>query len=265
MADVAVLDHIRYTPDGRSLEGWSESDLDAIRASIERHGVVVLRGAFDAAVCRGIRRAVFDYFGSHPPSNPAITPTTPNYWRLDDDPEKAAVKRVNQFFSSFYWNDDLAGEKPLLQAMSRFKHRVARLPETFTLAGIEDAYVTYPTITHYPRGGGRLNRHTDPKNIQSCVILASLSARGADYASGGLYVEQDGEVVDLDGQLQTGDIYLMNPQTVHGVSPVDADAGPPAWHDERGRWTLFPSLVEVRTTQGVKVAGLTDLGDAQGR
>lgn len=263
MAEVSVLEHLRYDPASGRLEGWSDADMEAIRATIAREGVIVLRGAFDADCCCRIRRAVFEYFQSRPPSNPPIAVGTPNYWRLDDNPEKAAVKRVNQFFSSFYWNEDLAGEKVLLQAMSRFKHRVAGLPEEFTLGGIENGYVTYPTITHYPRGGGRLNRHTDPKNIQFCVILASLSTRGADYDTGGLYVEQDGEVKDIDGLLNTGDIYLMNPQSVHGVAAIDPELGRPAWSDERGRWTLFPSLIEIKTTQGVKVAGLKELEDTR--
>ena len=89
-----------------------------------------------------------------------------------------------------------------------------------------------------------------------------MSVRGTDYQSGGVYVEQNGQKIDIDGLLDVGDVYLTHPGIVHGGDPIDPDAGPPKWDDSAGRWILFPSLVELKTTQGVKVEGLADLGPA---
>ena len=259
MADIITFENFRYNPQSKRIEGYDEQDVEMIRQAINRFGLVMLRRVFEKAALVEIRKRVFEFFLTNPESNPSIDVGSPNYWRLDDNPPKAAVKRVDQFFSSFYWNDDLAGEKPMMQAMSRLKNRIARLPDEFALTSIEEGYVTYPTIKHYPRGGGRLNKHIDPQNIQFCVIIASMSARGQDYDGGGVYVEQDGEKIDVDGLLDVGDIYLAHPGIVHGVDPIDRDAFPAKWKEIDGRWIMFPSLIEVKTTQGVKVAGLADL------
>jgi hypothetical protein len=259
MIEIRKFRSFRYDETNASIGGYGAGDLTEIRAIIRAQGVVVLEGVFTRSSMHAIRRKAFGYILQNRPSNPPIDESTPNYWRRDDNPPKSAVKRVNQFFSSFYWNDDLAGEKLLMQSMSRLKNEIAGLPAEFALHGIERGYMTYPTITHYPRGGGKLNRHTDPKNIQFCVIICSMSTRGEDYRSGGAYVVHDGEVVDIDDLVNSGDIYLTSPDIVHGVEAIDPDAGAPQWGEEAGRWTLFPSLVEQVTTQGVKVKGLEDL------
>ncbi len=263
MADITLFDTFRYNPANARIEGYRGDEIETIRTAIRRMGVVVLRGVYPTDVCKSLRAEVFRYFHDHTPSNPPIAQDTPNYWRLDDNPEKAAVKRVNQFFSSFYWNADLAGEKLLMQAMTRLKNEIAGLPPEFALHGLEEGYMTYPGITHYPRGGGKLNKHIDPKNIQFCVIIASLSSRGEDYRSGGLYIEQNGEKIDIDHLVNIGDVYLINPEIVHGIDPIDPEVEGYQWHQIQGRWTLFPSLIEVKTTQGVKVEGLADLEDSR--
>lgn len=258
--DIRLLDNFRFDSNSSRIVGFSDADINGIREVIKNSGVVVLKNVFIKNQILSLRKTVFEYFLDKAPSNPPIHDSTPNYWRRDDDPPKSAVKRVNQFYSSFYWNDDLSGERVLLQSMSRLKHKIAGLPEDFTFNGESQGYITYPTITHFPLGGGHLNKHKDPENIQFCVIIASMSTRGEDYKVGGVFVEQDGIRLDIDGMLDAGDVYLINPSMVHGVDPIDPDIGGFQWDNPAGRWTLFPSLIEVKTTQGVKVEGLEDLG-----
>jgi hypothetical protein len=258
--DLKYFNNFRYDSDASRIVGYKVADLDLIREIIKRSGVVVLKSVFPKETILNIRKSVFQYFQDNPPSNPPINNKTVNYWRRDDDPKKSAVKRVNQFYSSFYWNDDLLGERKMLQSMSRLKHIIAGLPEEFTFTGNTEGYITYPTITHFPLGGGYLNKHKDPENIQFCVIIASMSTRGEDYKSGGVFVEQGGVKIDIDGLLDAGDIYLINPSIVHGVDPIDLDSDGVQWNKLPGRWTLFPSLIEIKTTQGINVKGLEDLG-----
>ena len=260
--DITYLNNFRFDENSSRIIGYKQADLDLIRETIKRSDVVVLKSVFSKNTILNLRKNVFQYFLNNPSSNPPINDNTLNYWRRDDDPPKAAVKRVNQFYSSFYWNDDFFGEKALLQSMSRLKHLIAGLPEEFTFDGNTQGYITYPTITHFPLGGGYLNKHKDPENIQFCVIIASMSTRGDDYKSGGVFVEQDGVRIDIDGVLDSGDVYLINPSMVHGVSPIDSDVEGLQWDKQSGRWTLFPSLIEVKTTQGIKVKGLEDMGQA---
>lgn len=146
-----------------------------------------------------------------------------------------------------------------MRAMSALRNEIAELPEGYALTDIEpDGFMTYSNVTHYPVGGGRLNKHQDPPNKQFAVIIASMSKKGSDFHTGGFYVEYDGTRIDVDEQLDIGDIYLMNPSCVHGVATIDP-SNSPDWSTERGRWILFPALIEIKSVLGDKVEGLRDL------
>lgn len=257
---IVEISHIHYDANTGELEGVGASDIEKIRSAITAKKVVVIKRAFEPELLNAIRQAIFATMMKSQVSNPAIESTTPNFFRVDDNPAKSAVKRVKQLYCSFYWNADVAGETKLMRAMSRFRNSIAGLSRNYTLNGIEDdGYMTYSNISHYPVGSGVLNKHQDPPNKQFAVIIASLSEKGRDFYQGGLFVEVNGEKVNLDDHLALGDIYLMNPQQPHGIDTIDAGEQTD-WQSERGRWILFPALIEIKTTLGQKVSGLKDLG-----
>ena len=52
----------------------------------------------------------------------------------------------------------------------------------------------------------------------------------------------------------------MNPQTIHGVDPIDVNlSNNVEWDSIKGRWILFPALIEAKSARGSKVSGLKDL------
>ena len=260
MNHVKIFENFKYTAENGNIEGYSEKDIEEIRSLIESYTVIVLKEVFDKKEIRRIRKSIFDYMQLSEQSNPEIQGNTPNYFRRDENPEKSAVKRIKQFVASFYWNQDIAGETKLMQAMSRLRNEIAGLPIEYTLNGIEaDGYMTYSNITQYPLGGGKLNKHQDPPNKQFAVIISSMSEKGEDFHNGGVYVEVDGKRIDLDCVLETGDVYLINPQLIHGVEDIDPQINSLQWDSIKGRWILFPALIEVKTVQGIKVDGLKDL------
>lgn len=260
LAPIVEFHHIHYDSAKCELGNVQARDIEAIRQAITNQQVVVLKRAFDPKMLKVIRAAVFQKMMTTEVSNPEIRENSPNFFRIDDNPEKSAVKRIKQLFCSFYWNDDVAGETQLMRAMSRFRNIIAELDVHYTLEGIEDdGYMTYANISHYPVGSGMLNKHQDPPNKQFSVIIASLSEKGSDFSEGGLFIDYHGKKVCLDDFLELGDIYLMNPQVPHGVDPIDP-ASVTQWRSEKGRWILFPALIELKTTKGEKVAGLKDLG-----
>ena len=262
MSQYKIFNNFKYNPELSRLEGYSREDVEEIRSLIETHKVVILKNVFDREVIKKIRERVFNYMNLTGQSNPTVVPGVSNYFRRDENPEKSAVKRIKQFAASFYWNQDIAGETKLMKAMSRLRNEIAGLPVEYTLNGIEpDGYMTYSNVTQYPTGGGMLNKHQDPPNKQFAVIISSMSEKGKDFFLGGVYVEIDGKKIDLDNVLQIGDIYMMNPQTIHGVDNIDPDINSLQWDSINGRWILFPALIEVKTVHGIKVDGLKDLED----
>ncbi|GAA5510443.1 hypothetical protein [Novipirellula caenicola] len=256
---IKVFENFKYDKQNVRINGYTPRDISDIRQQISNELVVVLKGVFAKEDLQRVRENTVSYIAENPPTNPMIEAGVTNFWRRDDNPAKSAVKRVKQFFASFYWNDDLAGESDMMKAMSVLRNEIAGLPATYTIAGMEpDGFMTYGNVTHYPSGGGKLNKHQDPPNKQFAVIIASMSKKGSDFEQGGFYVEMDGNKLDIDQHLDVGDVYLMNPNCVHGVDAIDPQKTLD-WDSGSGRWILFPALIEVKTVLGQKVEGLRDL------
>lgn len=263
MSHYRIFNGFTYNHDSELIEGYSDNEIEQIRQLIESRKVVILKSVFDKHLIREIKQNVFNHMALAEQSNPEMGVNTSNYFRRDENPEKSAVKRIKQFVASFYWNKDISGETKLMKAMSRLRNEVANLPLDYTLNGIEpDGYMTYSNITHYPSGGGMLNKHQDPPNKQFSVIISSMSEKPKDFEVGGVYVEVGGEKIDLDQILELGDVYLMNPQMIHGVDPIDPDLNNLQWDSLNGRWILFPALIEIKTLKGIRVDGLKDLENA---
>lgn len=258
---IHIFKNFSYNVKSKSILGYTNDDIQKIRNIILNQEVVVLKSVLSKKIIRDIKEKTFNFFQKHSPSNPIINENVSNFYRVDNNPPKSVVKRVKQFFASFYWNGAISEEQNCMKAMSILRNQIANLPTDYTVNGIEsDGFMTYPNITHYPIGGGKLNKHTDPPNKQFTVLLASLSERGKDFKTGGLYIEKNGISIDMDEHLQEGDIYLMNPKNIHGVSEIDFDENiEPAWNSMKGRWVMFPALIEIKTTRGEKVQGLKDL------
>lgn len=253
--------HFKYNDQTKRIEGFSEQDIIQIREKINRGEVIILKNCFDREASIEIRKKTFAYFQSNEPLNLPITNDTPNFYRRDNNPEKSAVKRVKQAYNAFYWNKGLGDDVHYLRAMSILRNKIAELPTEYATQQIEpDHFITLSSVAQYPLGGGYLSKHVDPLNKQFCVIISCLSEKGPDFPKGGLYIEVNNERIYLDDEIEIGDVYLMNPSTIHGVEPID-EGDQPEWSNEKGRWILFPSLVELKTLYGEKVKGLKDLNE----
>jgi len=252
---------IKYCGNQNLPNGLNDSLINQIRDDIKNHKVVILKNYFDEIQLKKLKANYFNFFKKSSSTNPVFEKNCNNFFRRDIDPPKSAVKRNKQFATIFYWNDDNFGELKLLKQLSRLRNLIAELPLEYTLNGFEpDGYVTYSNISHYPINGGNLNKHTDPPNKQFCTIMAAMSKKNIDFKKGGLYVEKGGVKYYIDDFLDIGDVYLMNPQTIHGVDPIDVNSkNNVEWESIKGRWILFPALIESKTANGTKVVGLKDL------
>jgi len=255
------VDKLTFSSAGFDIKGIEASLISIIRSSIEKGQIVILKSFFEKEEMQAFRKQAHDFMCKSESSNPFFCSSTPNFYRRDNDPPQSAVKRNKQFLTSFYWNDDHFGEKKYYQVLSKLRNIIAGLPEEYTLSGPEDdGYVTYPSIVHYPPNGGKLNKHTDPPNKQFCTIMASMSLIGDDFFEGGLYVYYKGIKYMIDPFLEVGDVYLMNPYSIHGVDVIDPSDEDINWLSPKGRWILFPALIEAASLNGKKLEGLKDLG-----
>lgn len=255
MADVAeFVEGTKYEDGSLTLPVSDEQLLDWI----EQKRVVVLKNVFDRKPMDAIRESCVRFARENDQMNPAIEEGVPNFYRIDNNPPKSAVKRICRSFALFYWNDtDFGGERPYLQALAGVRNRLAGLHDGFAFERVEGGQLSIPSIVQYPVGGGYLQTHEDPPSTQRAVVTAILSQIPDHYESGGLYVDdpKTGERVLLDSQLEVGDVYLINPAITHGVAPVDPDKQL-EFDSGDGRWMMFSALVSFGSLSGEKTEGL---------
>lgn len=242
---------------------YPQYKIELIREDLLNGNVVVLKNFFDFNSMIDLRSKIHESFISENFTNPPLSNKTENFIRRDNNPEKSAVKRVKQFAVSFYWNKPFFREREYFLALTYLRNRIANLPLNYTSQQIEpDGYLTYPNITHYPLGGGRLNKHTDPPNKQFCTIMAALSQISRDFDSGGIYYYSKSQKINLEEHLNIGDVYLMNPDIPHGVDTISGDKKNQIdWKSDKGRWILFPAMIEIESLRGIPIKGLQDLGE----
>ena len=67
---------------------------------------------------------------------------------------------------------------------------------------------------------------------------AKMSVRGVDYSLGGLYfVDQEGQEMDIEDEIELGDMYISYATVLHGVKTVDPGKTTD-WNSMKGRWFL---------------------------
>jgi hypothetical protein len=215
----------------------TEMSLDEMAGRVmDRSQILILKRVFDDETLAGVRAAVrgwarqiaaaeTDDFGD-------------NYHR-----RRAMVSRLQQaphVFHDFNFNDlgamPAEARTPLCGLFVPLRGLYNGLTGHQTTFEIPQAgpYV-HPQIIHYPSGGGFFARHWHNLQPQKLGFIVSLSKPGRDYRNGGVCFEIDGEVVDLEGRHDIGDICVWRYDHHHWVTQSDLQ-DKFDWDNESGRW-----------------------------
>ena len=119
--------NFKYNDETNQIEGYSSDDIKEIQSNINSQIVVVLKNVFAKDEMKEIRRLSFDYMCENESRNPQIEADLPNFFRRDENPELSAVKRVKQFYTSFYWNKALGNEVNYMKAMTLLRNKLLHL------------------------------------------------------------------------------------------------------------------------------------------
>jgi hypothetical protein len=216
----------------------------------EKKSIFILKSLFPKEELLKFRRSLHQWGQSTDQNNPEVKFGAANFHRYDDDPPKAAIKRRMHMYNFFPWNDPLLEERKFLQPIIQLQKEITGLNPDFCSTGVSDGYVCASRVSHYPRGGGYYGRHVDPVELEKCSIIIMMSTRGKDFQTGGLYIDSlTGERIDIEGELECGDVIVFNQAMAHGVAPIDPDATLD-WSAESGRWMMFTTFSALSTYQG---------------
>lgn len=220
---------------------------DIRRRVMDAGEIVMLKGAFQDAMLTDLRTAVADWGRQVPAAD--VDDFAGNYHR-----RRAMVSRQQQAPHVFHdYNFNALGDMPAeLQTKLRglFEplrglYRDLTGAETRFEVPATGAYV-HPQVIQYPSGGGFFARHWHNLHPQQLGFIVSLSKRGRDYRGGGTCFEINGEIVDLEGRQDVGDICVWRYDHQHWVTQSDL-ADKFDWDRDDGRWVATYAYFDPRS------------------
>ena len=126
--------------------------------------------------------------------------------------------------------------------LNRIRNNISEC-ETLTGETMEtDRYGIYITTSYYPSGQGWMANHRDEvDHRRHWHFMLLLTFKGDAYTKGGLTVEdKQGQIVDVDAEVNPGDVIFFDGSCAHGVNLISGGAG-------IGRLQMFsiPTLMEM--------------------
>jgi hypothetical protein len=206
------------------------------RQVMDQRQIVMLKGVFDPAAATAMRTAVADWGRATPLAE--VDDFRGNYHR-----RRAMVARQQQaphVFHDYNFNAMATLPDPLQASLRslfeplRGLYQALTGTETGFEAPVAGPYV-HPQLIHYPSGGGFFARHWHNLAPQQLGFIVSLSQRGRDYRNGGTVFEIDGQLVDLEGRQDIGDICVWRYDYHHWVTQSDL-RDKFDWDSDAGRW-----------------------------
>ncbi len=215
---------------------------------LKKKNIVILKNLYNASQMQSLKKAIHLFGQSREASNPELKSDSPNFHRIDDNPKKAAVLRIMHTYNVFFWNEANPVPHEYFIPSTSLQRQVSSLSQEFLKGGMSDGLVCSGRVSHYPRGGGYYARHVDPTDIEKCSVLLMMTTRGKDFNTGGLYLEpRKGQVIDMEGFVQAGDLVVFDQSIPHGVAPIDPEIPGPDWNSAEGRWMLLSTIAPKET------------------
>jgi hypothetical protein len=214
---------------------------DLARMVLDEKQIVILKGVFPERTLLDVRRAVFRW-GQQTPLL-SEDDFAGNYHR-----QRAMVSRLHSWphvFHDFNFNELDALEKGLREAILAIFEPLRILYNELTGDDIQFGIppagpYLHPQFIQYPKGGGFFARHWHDLVPQRIGFIVSMSRYGRDYRGGGTAFEVEGEVVDIEGVHDIGDICLWRFDYHHWVKQSDLK-DQFDWGADDGRWVAtFP-------------------------
>ena len=203
--------------------------------------IYILKNGFSKIFMEDLRNKVFKIWNSSEPSFHKMTEGCPNYHRKQDEEiaKKYVFLSVRHSYYWFNWNDDpMSVNLEINKRWRIFKFLGGLNKNSFEKNTPKDGVVDRYQVARYLPGIGRSETHSDPYQNQRFFISAFMSKKGVDYKSGGFYVVKEGnQFMDIENNLDVGDIALGYATVMHGVDRIDPEKKPD-WSTKDGRWWL---------------------------
>ena len=232
--EVTATQYDEHTHEARDVDGVP---IEAVRASVGAAGFAIVRGVVTPDEVRTAinrARASFRASDDHPSVGESPQEVRRNFqkWSVGTgggDHRVYDYARLLRVIFTPFLDDDRYGVHELLRRVAVLRNHILGLAREFAIDGIEEGLWTAARLQQYPRGGGFIQAHVDratvnvvPSGEANYVqVLVVLTQRGVDFDRGGAFLEHPDGRVDLESNVELGDLVVYDEQTVHGVADID--------------------------------------------
>src|SRR3990167_1388021 len=163
------------------------SSIAAIRQRILEGDAIIMKNVLEKSLVRKIKNYLVQIGQSSMPNYQAIVEGAPNYHRINNEDKRAHVQGCFHQFSFFPWNQDIFNLFDITRPIFFLKNLINQQPkDRFLNIKPENGCIARLSFQFYPKGMGRLNKHSDPVDShQLTVPTLVMSKRGVDYETGG--------------------------------------------------------------------------------
>lgn len=201
--------------------------------------VYILKGAFPEKFMNDIRTKLMDWRAGRPSEFHKMLDGCPDFHRIIDHETglKYAFRQCKHAHYFYRWNSDPLGIIEAIDARwSVIKLLMGLAANEYVANKASDGVADRVQVVRYPPGTGYLEPHADAHEHQRLFISGYMSKRGRDYRGGGFYlVGEDDKPIDVEDQIEVGDVSIGYASVVHGVAPC---LGQSDWEKTDGRWFL---------------------------
>ena len=200
------------------------------------------------AAKKNLRKTIIDlakfYDKKQKPSFHKMLDGTPNFHRIYDSEitKKYSLYAIKHSYFFYNWNIKTLLEKKLKQGVYRhwryIKFLAGNRMYQYEKNIPSDGQIDRLQIVNYPRGGGELRDHVDPRQNQRVVSGLIMSKIGEDFNSGGFYFRnKQNKKLNIENQLEIGDSVIFYGSVIHGVDVVDRNEKL-NWKSYKSRWFI---------------------------
>jgi hypothetical protein len=232
---------ISYNDFREKVNGQSHDFVDELTNALYEGDGYLIRGAFPKEFMENLKVSVDGICKKTPSSFHKMLEGTPDFHRMIDEEaaKKYSFKAIKHSCYFYPWNDDPLGLfEPVWERWRLVKFLSGLDADAFERNTPKDGVIDRIQVVKYPTGAGLLETHSDPYMHQRTILSGFMSKKGVDFESGGFYViGADDEKIDVEDQIEVGDVMVAYATVLHGVELVDGHREAD-WNSMAGRWFL---------------------------
>jgi hypothetical protein len=163
-----------------------------------------------------------------------------NFSRFDKNNKNlSGYARLQYFHTLFTWNKDESFRK-IFKKVIKFRNKLYNIKsyKNNIFKFKNDNYFNLPKVNYLP-ARGHLGSHIDLSDKQERNFVVIMSKIDRDFSKGGFFIIKNKKLLNIEKDLEIGDIICNDVNTYHGVEKIFCNK------NQIGRYSLVLSMRKV--------------------